>query len=74
VQSTSSCSERSGRDPVEALARPSRAETAANAQHEPHEPWFLMALTLPCDLQSMASFLPVKVVFGLKTLVTFEAL
>lgn len=52
-QSTSCCSEKLSRFPL-ALLRPSRAPVAENAQHDPHDPWFLTGVTYPCLDQSMS--------------------
>jgi len=32
--------------------RPSNEPVVENAQHDPHDPWFLTAVTAPFDLQS----------------------
>ena len=54
-QSTSCCSDRLTSLPVFTKFAPSSVAAAANAQHEPQEPWFLMGVTAPFFLQSTSS-------------------
>ena len=55
TQSTNCCSARERSVPVLIKCSPSMAAVAEKAQHDPHCPWFLTALTAPLDLQSTES-------------------
>jgi hypothetical protein len=44
-QSTICCGEKLYKTPLTNPARPYKAPHAENAQHDPHEPWFLTAVT-----------------------------
>merc|ERR1712227_452595 len=51
-QSTSCCSEKDLRVPVERNIDPSTDPVVEKAQHDPHCPWFLTGVTAPLVLQS----------------------
>merc|ERR1712227_291679 len=54
-QSTSCCSEKDLRVPVERNIDPSTDPVVEKAQHDPHCPWFLTGVTAPLVLQSTSS-------------------
>jgi len=55
-QSTNCCSEKDTSEPELIKFNPSREPVVEKAQHDPHEPWFLIGVTAPLESQLTVSF------------------